>query len=104
MAPREQRLLMILALVFTVLAIVSVSMYVRSGLSALEERNEAMRRALVLIENNRATYLAQKSRPGDPVTMIGDDAPPLATYLESIASEVGVQIPESREGDADKKG
>ena len=104
MAPREQRLLMLLGLTAVVLVLIGTAAYVQRGLARLEEQNEAMRGAIELIENNRDEYLAQKSRRADPVTLIGANAPPLLTYLETISQEVGVQIPESREGEPDKRG
>ena len=50
-------------------------------------------------------YLEEMARADTSVVaQIGREAPPLASYLESIANDVGVTIPESNERPATNKG
>jgi|GEM_PF-4429129 len=89
MAPRERNLVVLLGAtaVFCVFALIANT--ISSGLSAIEARNDEKRMAL----ENLMILKQQKTQQRGPKVTIGATAPSLSTYLEGIAGEVGVQIP-----------
>jgi len=91
MTPRERSLMALLgvALIVTVFAVVGIT--IRDGLDGIEARNERRRDALDAL----VTYRAQKAEgPADgPTVKIPAEAVDLPAYLEDIAKEVGVAIP-----------
>ena len=101
---RERRLVVLLGLTGVLCAFGYVGFLISDGLSSIAEKNSKVRAALRTLDENRDEFLAQKSHPVDSAAVIGDEAPALATYLEAIANEVGVQIPESQERPPTAKG
>jgi len=102
--PRERRLVAILAATFVVFVVGLVTRQIVSGLGELEDKNERTRQALKLLEQNREDLLAARSKAGAEMSVFEAQAPPLATYLEGIANELGIQIPESTERQGVAKG
>jgi hypothetical protein len=102
--PRERRLVVLLAATFAVFVVGLVGRQIFSGLSTLEEKNERTRNALKLLEENREDLIAARSKAGAEMSVFDTSAPPLATYLEEIANELGIQIPESTERQGAPKG
>lgn len=97
MAPRERRLAAV-ALLVAGLAVCGVGGYLfSSSLAEVEEGNEEIRRALKAIARNRTEYLEAKQKMRAMELRIGEGAPQLATDLDAIAREVGIQIPETVE-------
>jgi Tfp pilus assembly protein PilO len=102
--PRERRLVALLGLTFVVCVFGYVGFTITDGLAELGRKNEQARSDLRLIAERHDDLLEAKFRQqgeGDPFRA---EAPPLATYLEEIAKEVGVQIPESSERPPSTKG
>lgn len=94
--PARQRALL-LGLFGTVLflgtAITVYSVYDR--IDTLEEKNDAMQRALHEIEKKRGAYLTAKSRERTLEARIGSSPLQLTGFLEQLAKEVGVEIRET---------
>jgi hypothetical protein len=104
MAPRERRLVGLFGLTLVVCIFGMVGLQIASGLSALSAKNAATRAALHKLDEHAADLAAAKVGAEDKAAVIGDQAPPLASYLEGIANELGMQIPESTERPAVVKG
>lgn len=100
MAPRERRLVGILGVTFVVCVFGFVGLQIRSGLVDLRAKNEATRAALQLVEEHLAAPPAVASN--EPI--IPDTAPSLGSYLEQLATEVGISIPETTDRGAVEKG
>jgi hypothetical protein len=102
--PRERRLVVLLGATFVLFAVGLVARQIISGLSTLEEKNAKTRAALKLLEENREDLIAARSKAGAEMSVFDAEVPPLATYLEGIATELGIQIPESTEKPGVPKG
>ena len=97
LAPRERRLFTILGVTALLCVFGFVGMRINDGLNALERDNAATREALKTIDAHRDDLAERSSQASEVVAVIGDEAPSLATYLETIEGEVGVQIRNSSE-------
>lgn len=104
LAPREKRLFGLLGLTFVVCVFALIGYRIRDGLAAIEARNAAAREALRSIDEHRDDLMGGGGPKGDLAARLGGAAPSLAPYLESIANEVGIQIPESSERTPTTKG
>ena len=102
--PRERRMVVLLGATFVLFAVGLVARQIISGLSTLEEKNAKTRAALKLLEENREDLIAARSKAGAEMSVFDAEVPPLATYLEGIATELGIQIPESTEKPGVPKG
>ena len=102
--PRERRLVIVLAATFALFVVGLVARQILSGLSTLETRNQKTRDALKLLDENREDLIAARSKAGAEMSVFDAAAPPLATYCEEIATELGIQIPESNEKQGAPKG
>jgi hypothetical protein len=101
MAPRERTLLRLLAVTFVVCAFGFVGFMIRDGLRSIEGRNQEMRDALEAIQQHRAR---ETDAVATPQVEIPAKAPSLATYLEEIAAEIKVTIPNYDEQPAQVRG
>lgn len=94
--PARQRAL-ILGLLGTMLFVGTLagvySVYDR--IDTLEEKNDAMQRALSEIEKRRGAYLAAKLRERNLESRIGGAPLQLSGFLEQIAKEAGIEIRET---------
>lgn len=100
MAPREKRLVSLLGLTFVLCIFGFIGFQIQEGLKNLETRNARTRAALASIDQHRDELSAGKVRGADPdvlATTIGDEPVSLATYLEKIANDVGLSLPETTE-------
>ena len=102
--PRERRLVALLGATFVLFVVGLVTRQIVSGLYTLEEKNEKTRAALKLLDENRDDLIAARSKVGAEMSVFDNPAPPMATYLEEIANELGIQIPESTERQGTPKG
>ncbi len=90
-SPREQRLLLVLAVASVVVVIGLLWRGISAGLSEIEQQNQDLRGVLTLLEEYRevrATSGAASERvelPAQPVK--------LQSYLEEIANGLGITIP-----------
>jgi len=96
-APREKRILTILATVVTISTIIYGAWSSLANIGDLEEGNAAIREALTAIAKNRDAYLEAKARNTVQEARIGDAPPQLAGDLEAAAHAENIQIAESSE-------
>jgi hypothetical protein len=104
MAPREKRLLGLLGALLVGAVFLIIGWQIRSGLSDLESKNAKTRDALRLITEHQDEIYAKRNSTDNPEQRIPDTAQPLATYLDGIATQVGVTIPEQSERPVVKRG
>jgi type II secretory pathway component PulM len=92
LGPRERRLVWAggAAVVVTLLAWVMLT--VNDGLRDLDRRNGRVRTALKTLDEKRDQIMEERERQSDAVSQIPNEAIALATYLEKVGGEVGVQI------------
>jgi type II secretory pathway component PulM len=90
-SPREQRLILALGTTFLLVMLVLLGRGITGGLAALDENNQKARTALRVLQDYRQNASARDGEvqevklPSEPVK--------LQSYLEGIASEVGITIP-----------
>src|SRR5688572_7491646 len=96
-APRERRLIMLLGVTAVICIFGFVGFQISDGLSEMSKKNQATRDALQSLAEHRDELEAAKDKGASVVSMIGDEAEPLATYLEAIEQEIGVKIQKSTE-------
>jgi len=98
--PREQRILNGVLIALAVLVVVLLPL----GLTALEHsrrsENQALRDAADNLEDNRDQIERAKAEKAATVQRYAKPAPPLAAFLAGLASEAGVEIPESQDRQA----
>jgi hypothetical protein len=92
MTPRERSLMALLGGAFVLTGFLFIGMTIRDGLNTLEEENAQRREALAALEVYRAKKAAGAANT--PEIQIANEARDLPSYLEEIAKEVGVKIPE----------
>lgn len=94
-APRERRLMVGLVAVAALCLFALIWRVVGSRLDALATKNEDNREALRMLDQHREALAAPRSGKAQLLAALERPAPQVATYLEEIAKEVGVQIAES---------
>ncbi|HNN95771.1 MAG TPA: hypothetical protein PKI03_26015 [Pseudomonadota bacterium] len=94
--PARQRALLF-GLLGTVLFLgTAIAIYsVYDTIDTLEEKNDAMGRALRDIEQKREAYLSAKARERNLESRIGGSSLQLSGFLEQMAKEVGIEIRET---------
>ena len=95
--PRERQLLGILLTVFAVLALLAIPGGVAALLSSRRSDNEALREAVSTIQASRAVVAARDKEKKEVAQRYASPAPPLASFLEKIASQSKIEIPESQD-------
>jgi len=101
---RERRLVLLCALTFVGCVLGFLGLNVTGELQALGEKNAETRSALRALAESREEILQSRGSQASITTRIGDEAPRLASYLESVANEIGIQIPETVERPTTTKG
>ncbi|RMH39073.1 MAG: hypothetical protein D6689_17705 [Deltaproteobacteria bacterium] len=91
MSPRERRLMVLLAVAFVVSVFGLVGRMIWDGLDAIEARNELRRDALRALDTYRR--VAAEGGIDEPEVKIPKEPVDLPAYLEDIAKEVGIEIP-----------
>ena len=94
LAVRERRMVMVLGVSVTVVALLAVAWVIRSGLDKRRQRNHLLSEAIRTIDKGREAVAARKRRDEELMAIIGMTAPVLSTYLEAAAAKAGVSIPE----------
>jgi Tfp pilus assembly protein PilO len=95
MAPRERRLVTVLAGAVVAVLVVVVALLTAQTLAEIRETNELTRQALADIAKHRDEFQEAKGRMLAQEVRIGNDQPQLAADLETAAHETGIQIPET---------
>jgi Tfp pilus assembly protein PilO len=97
LSPRERTLLAAMAGTFLVMFAVMSGFFILDGLSTLDEQNGASRDALHDIETQREAYLKAKAKAAQLEARMGKTPVQLQGFLEQVAKDTGVQIPETTE-------
>ncbi len=97
LSPRERTLLTAMGATFVVMVTIVTGFFITDGLSTLEENNGAARDALHELETHRDSYLKAKAKAEQLKARMGKTPVQLQGFLEQVAKEAGVQIPESNE-------
>jgi hypothetical protein len=97
LAPRERRLVTLLATAVVVLAVTLGAWLTFSAIGTLEEGNGKIREALSEIAKHHDEYLEAKTRNAVQEQRIGSEPPQLVKDLEEAARGENVQIAESNE-------
>jgi general secretion pathway protein M len=98
--PRERRLLGILGGVFGVMAFLAIPIAIAATVHGQASENESLHDAINSIDEARMN-VAKAQAARDAVTAhYASPAPPLASFLSRLASEVQVEIPESQDRQA----
>jgi type II secretory pathway component PulM len=90
-SPREQRLILALGITFSLVVLVLLGRGITGGLAELEDKNQKTRTALRALHDYRQNA-GTASGEAQEVTL-PDEPVKLQSYLEGIASEVGISIP-----------
>ncbi|MCE9577650.1 MAG: type II secretion system protein M [Deltaproteobacteria bacterium] len=88
---REKRLVLLLGGAVIITVVVLLVSSIRDGLTAIDERNNKMRKALVVLSNLRAA--GPQKTVDDPTKNIGTTAVSLPTYLAHAAESQKLQVP-----------
>jgi general secretion pathway protein M len=97
MSPRERRLLAVFGLCLGGFALFLVPMGLGSVLSSRRETNAELRAAIQKIQANRETIKAQQARRDQVAARYAKKAPKLGGFLEQLAKDTGLEIPEAQE-------
>jgi type II secretory pathway component PulM len=97
LSQRERTMLAGLAGALLLGIVVVVGFTIQSGLDELEENNEAMRKALRDIEQNKDAFMAQRQRLAALEVRISRTPVELNRFLDTAASAAGISIAESGE-------
>jgi general secretion pathway protein M len=95
--PRERQLLGVLGAVLAVLLLLLVPIGMSAMLSSQESQNEALRNAIDSIQKGRALVRKRRAERDAIKARYASPAPPLAGFLAKLATETGIDIPESQD-------
>lgn len=94
---RERRLLGILVLVFVGLSIVAVPVGLAALLGSKQTDNDEIRSAIQEIQASREALRKRAAERERVLERYAHPAPPLAGFLDKLAKENGIEIPESQD-------
>lgn len=98
--PRERRLLGILGGVFGFMAFLAVPIGVAATVHAQSSANDGLREAIAGIEDSREQVQKVKAAREAVTQRYASPAPPLASFISKIATELQIDIPESQDRQA----
>src|SRR5262245_34376367 len=88
-SPRERKLVLLAGIAAPITIAIWLGLSIQDGLDAMEQRNEQMRKALVIVND-------RKQRPPQPVddvvATMGTEPLSLDTYLDNAAKKAGFTI------------
>ena len=97
LSPRERTLVTAMGVTFVAMTTLVTGFLISDGLSSVEEKNAELRQALHDLETQREPYLKAKAKASQLETRLGRTPVQLQGFLEQVAKDTGVQIPESNE-------
>jgi type II secretory pathway component PulM len=97
LSQRERSMVGGLAAALVLGVVILVGYIIASGLEELEENNEAMRKALRDVEQNKDSFVVQRQRLAALEVRISRTPVELNRFLETAASAAGISIAESGE-------
>lgn len=95
--PRERQLLGILVTVFAGLLLLAVPAGVAALLGSKRADNEALREAVSSIQASRAQIATRDKEKKEVAQRYANVTPPLASFLEKLAAQSQIEIPESQD-------
>lgn len=95
--PRERQLLGILVIVFGVFALLLVPLGITALLGSARSSNEELRQAVNAIQAGRPAVRKAKAEREQVLERYARPAPPLAAFLDKLATKSGIEIPESQD-------
>lgn len=95
--PRERQLLSILVTVFAGLLLLAVPAGVAALLGSKRADNEALREAVSSIQASRAQIATRDKEKKEVAQRYANVTPPLASFLEKLAAQSQIEIPESQD-------
>jgi hypothetical protein len=97
MEPREQRLLLILVGIFGFMIVLIIPVVLAATTSSRNRENGAIREVMQAIEDARPTIELRDAQRQKILARYGRPTPPLAGFLESLATTHNIEIPESQD-------
>lgn len=97
MSPRERTLVSAAGATFVLMVVIISGFLITDGLANLDEKNADARQALRDLETQRDSYLRAKAKAMQLESRVGHSPVQLQGFLEQVAKETGVEIPESNE-------
>lgn len=94
---REQKLLTILLGIFAVMLVLLIPILLGAMVSSKRGDNEDLHAAMQAIYDAKDVIAQREAAKRQLKDRYGRKAPPLATLVDKIASDLGVEIPESQE-------
>lgn len=97
LSARERMLLSVMGGVFLLMLTIIIGFFISDGIATVDEANGDARQALRDLETQRDSYLKAKAKAAEIERRMGKTPVQLQSYLEQVAKEVGVDIPEFNE-------
>lgn len=97
LSPRERMLVTGAGIVALLMVTFISGLLITQGIATVEEENADARQALRDLETQRDSYLKAKAKAADIDRRMGKTPVALQSFLEQVAKEVGVEIPEFNE-------
>ncbi|MEO6952195.1 MAG: type II secretion system protein GspM [Polyangia bacterium] len=97
LSPRERTLVSAMAATFIVMITLILGFVVTDSISTVEGQNADARQALRDLDTQREPYLRAKAKANAMELRMGKTPVQLQAFLEQVAKDSGVEIPESNE-------
>jgi type II secretory pathway component PulM len=97
LSTRERMLVSIMGGVFLLMLTLGAGYFITDGIDTVEEANADARQALHDLDTQRDSYLKAKAKEADVEKRLGKTPVALQGFLEQVAKDVGVEIPEFNE-------
>jgi general secretion pathway protein M len=94
---RERQLLGVLFAVFVGIVVLMVPLGVTALVSSRSSENEELKQAVVAIQENRELVRKHNEEREIVLARYAQAAPPLAGFLDKLAKDSGIEIPESQD-------
>ncbi len=95
--PRERQLVGILLTVFAALLLLALPAGVAALLGSKRAHNDGLRESVSSIQANRAVIATRDKERKEVAQRYANATPPLASFLEKLASQSQIEIPESQD-------
>lgn len=95
LAPREQRLLGVLGVVFATIVLLGLPAYLYSDLGNARDQNQAIRDVLHRMDQAAAVLAKRRQEREAKERVFSNQAPALASFIEGAARGFGLDVPES---------
>lgn len=97
LSPRERRLVSAFGIAFGVLLLFLVPYGVESVLRARRDANNELREAIAGVQKARASFKAKQAKKDQIAAKYNKKAPKLGGFLEQLAKEAKLEIPEAQD-------